>query len=63
MLNQMYELYQGKKLIMTGTLRGLSEVTGLFQGSLQNYGYPKYLERTKDSETALRLFKVSDPDA
>lgn len=59
MLNQKYDLYRGDKKIGTGTLKALSDYTGLFQGSLLNYSYKKYLEKNK-SRNVFKVYKVSD---
>lgn len=51
-----YELYQGDRLLITGQLREISKITKLHEGTLLNYNYPKYLEKNKDNDV-LKLYK------
>lgn len=60
---QEYDLYQGDRFIGRGTLKAISKYTTLSVSTLENYSYPKHLNKTKNDKNAVRLFKVSDPNA
>lgn len=59
MNNQIYAVYKGKEFLFHGTRDEISEVTSLNKKTITCYGSPSYLKKTEDSETALRIIKIS----
>lgn len=57
---EIYEFYNGKELIMVGTLKQIAQYTMYSESTLKNYSYPSHLKKTKYSETAPRLIKIGD---
>lgn len=53
-----YALYKGEKLLTIGTVKEIAKEMGVSGTTIRKYKNPSYIERTKDSSSAMRLVEL-----